>query len=373
MDISPRLVAMGGVMKSHTPETQALHAFLSAVRSRLWANQALQVGHRLLWQIGLLILVVAVIDYFIVAVPGLLTLAGVVILVAAALLQGILGRPTLRATAAQTDREFGGHALMTTAVECLQHPAATRSAASTVVLQQAGDAAQSWAPEVSKTFVPPQVTKAALAIIPIFAAVVLLSIPDTEVGEEIVAIGARTLAGNAKSDDGRTRADIDNLKTLRDALDNEKQSPDGRAALTTHENESNGALAPRDSASHASEDPALLPPPSSPGRSLATQPSDDGVLPSDAAARATARAQDTAAPMQFRGREVIDIQGSGDGGAAGAGRNTAYDDTASATQTPAPNVLPAAAPATRTQWTMLTPAQAAYARRYLEKTGNSYE
>lgn len=300
-------------------------------------------------------------------------MVGVVILTALALFRALLGRPTLGATAAQADREFGGHALMTTAVECLEHLAATNSAASTVVLQQAGEAAHSWAAEVSRTFVPPQVAKAMLAIIPIFAAVVLLSIPDTEVGEEVAAIGARSLAGTATSDDATARADIDNLKTLREALGSAEPPLDNGAALTARETESQRALAPHDSASQAADEPPLLPPQSSPGSSLAAQASDDGVLPGDAAAGAAARARDEAVPLQLQEREVIEIQRSGDSHAAGAGGNMPYADTASAAQTPALNVLPAAAPGTRTQWTMLTPAQAAYARRYLEKPGNSYE
>ena len=114
---------MDNAVNAVAPETHEIRSFLSAVRWRLWAGKAVEVGRSALWQVGILLLTLDVIHHLFVAVPGSLILLGIAFAVLLMLTRVLLSRPAVAISAAEADRQFGGHALMTTAVECLEQPA----------------------------------------------------------------------------------------------------------------------------------------------------------------------------------------------------------------------------------------------------------
>jgi hypothetical protein len=252
---------------------------------------------------------------------------------------------------------------MTTAVECLEQPAGAGNIASRIVLQQARDAAQSWRSEVSRLTKPAHAVATALAIVPLFVAAVLLSLPGAELSDDVAETMTKDVPGvTGKQDD---------IAALRSALDVEDSLFKASAANKQPVNASGNLTPSRNSPVEAETDQPTIAPQINPRAGVAGQSSDDGDLPGDASARSQQVAQDAATPIQFRGREEIMIQRSGVAVSAGAGRITSYSDTESPKHNSPLSVLPAAAPDTRAQWTILTPAQAAYARLYLAEPGKT--
>ncbi len=363
-------------MNAVAPETHEIGSFLSVVRWRLWAGKAVEYGRSALWQVGILLLTLAVVHHLFVTVPGSLILLGIAIAVLIMLTRVLLSRPAMATCAAEADRQFGGHALMTTAVECLQQRAGAGNDASRIVLQQACDAAQSWRSEVSRLTRPAHTVATALAIVPLFAAAVLLSLPGAELSDDVAETMKKNVPGVTGKQDNRTRADKDDIATLRGALDDEDSLRKASAANDQPVNErpANAAgnlIASRNLSVEVGTDQPTFAPQIDPRAGVAGQSSDDSDLPGDASARSQQVAQDAATPIQFRGREEIMIQRSGVAVSAGAGRIASYSDTESPKYNSPLSVLPAAAPDTRAQWTVLTPAQAAYARLYLAEPGKA--
>jgi len=362
---------MDSAVNAVTPETHEIRSFLSAVRWRLWAGNAVEYGRSALWQVGILLLTLAVIHHLFVAVPGSLILLGIAIATLLMLTRVLLSRPAVTTCAAEADRQFSGHALMTTAVECLEQPAGAGNIASRIVLQQACDAAQSWKSEVSRLIRPAHAVATALAIIPIFAAAVLLSLPGAELSDDVAETMKKDVPGVTGKLDDRTRADKDDIATLRSALDLEDSLLKASAADKQPVSASGNLTPTRNLPVEVETDQPTSRPQINPSASVAGQSSDDSDLPGDASARSQPVAQDAATPIQFRGREEIMIQRSGVAVSAGAARIANYSDTESPKHNSPLSVLPAAAPDTRAQWTILTPAQAAYARLYLAEPGKT--
>ncbi len=96
------------------------------------------------------------------------------------MLVAALQRPSLHEAAARADRAFAGHAVMTTALECLTGRQAAGTDAAGIVLRQAGRAAADWRPLLRRQ--PGYGTNGytAAAIIPAFVGILLLSQPGAE-------------------------------------------------------------------------------------------------------------------------------------------------------------------------------------------------
>ncbi len=360
-------------MNVDAPETKALQSFFSAVRRRLWAGQLTECARAMLWHTGILLLVLAGIHHLVAPVPNLITLLGVVTLVLLMLIRTVLKRPTLATTAAHADREFNGHALMTTAVEFLPQSDVARSHAAKIVLRQACDAARRWRPEVSKLVSPPHAIATTLAIIPLFAGSVMLSLPGVETNGDLVETTETDVALTADSQAAHMPVDTDDVATLRSVLADQDIHDEGSVAnerrrdalknLTPYQNADAGT------ASDMSELPQL----GDVSAGIAGTSTDDSDSPGDALARKNRAAEAAPTPARFQGRETIVIERTGSIITAGTNRNAAYSDTDALKSVSTVNVLAAASPETRTHWASLTRAQSAYARRYLAESGEANE
>jgi len=345
-----------------------LQALLSAVRVRLWARQSQNHLHRFYWQVAALVLVSAGIHHWLTPVPHLPLLLGSAVLLAIASLRCWRDRPTLEASAAFADREFGGHALLATAVECARQPGTACNDISTIILRQAGDAARAWRPRVASRFRSPPATASVLAIVPLFAGLVLLSLPGKDSGRNISLAIDNGASGSETGSLGQAHAGVDEIALLR--------SPPGQA----------GAQADRvSSAANDPDAPLQLTPREATGGSPAADPftAPAGATAGVAAATGDDDAAGDARPAldlpagefpgrnRFDRRELLELQRTGAIVAAGEKRDASFADAAAPGAGAPLDVLAAAAPETRARQASLTAAQAAYARRYLAETGDT--
>ena len=345
-------------------ESVTLDSFLPAVRRRLWLIRLAEAGRALLWYTGFILLALAGVHLLItaIAVTSILAVVGVVSLFF--LIRVARQRPTIAQCAAHADRAFSGHALMTTAVECQHLSTDDRGFAAETVLRQADDAAKSWSPEISQRFRQSPAAATVLATIPLFVALVLLSSPGAEkkVDADREATGtvpSVAAVKNTGADDG-----TDDVAALRRIIVDESSAN----TLTSDEQRSSDTLIPSQNDDTTAE---LATPPEQAGSlaGVAGLAGDDGDLPGDAIARSTPPDDSLAENAFFQRRESVELQRSGSG--LSAGRKVGPDYSESARWTLAsPNLIrAAAAPETLTHSTVLSRAQAAHARLYLEESG----
>ena len=107
------------------------------------------------------------------------------------------------------------------------------------------------------------------------------------------------------------------------------------------------------------------------GAASASGDSED--LPGDALPGSRASTRAAMSPAQFRSREIIELQRTGDVVAAGESQRKTFRDTGKRIPNSQIEVLPVAAPADNLHRAMLSPAQAAYASRYLAEIGEANE
>lgn len=354
-------------MNVNASATPVLHAFLTAVRWRLWAMRSQVYARSLLWQIALLLSILAGIHHFMVQVPRSISWLGVMILVLLMLVRCVRNRPTLTASAAAADREFGGRALLMTAVECWRQ--SNPNEAAKIVLQQASDAARSWGPGVSTHFRRPRATATTLAIVPLFAGLVLLSLAGKDSDGRLAGADAVGRAGIDSNPLGQSNTDTDEIATLRtppvagDLPDQSEADAGQRVAAITE-------LTPRQATDpDVVTDRIALPDAPGAGAGTAAASADDSGLPGQALANPDLPARD--AQSRFTRRELVELQRTGEIVAAGENRNATFSDIEKPHRKLPLDVLAASAPETRAHWTSLTAAQAAYANRYLNETGNA--
>jgi len=349
----------------------SLQEFLSAVRLRLWVMQSQTYLHHFYWQVAALVLLAAAFHRWLTPLPWLLLLPGGSILLAIASLRCWRGRPTLAASAAFADREFGGHALLATAVECAQQQDLAVNGISTIVLGQANDAARSWRPRVASSFRSPPATTAVLAIIPLFAGLVLLSLPGKETDNDI----SRALDGDTSGTEvgslEQALAGANEIATLRsvpvqadplaDSVSSAEKSVDAPLQLV-----------PREAAGgNPGADPLSVPAPEYAAAGVAAATSGDDDAAGDARAAVDLPAEEKPDRNRLDRRELIELQRTGAIVAAGEKRGASFADAAAPDTGAQLDVLAAAAPETRARLTSLTAAQAAYARRYLAEPGDA--
>ena len=358
-------------MNVDTPETESLNSFLAAVRRRLWAGELLDRARAMLWHIGLLLLILAGIHHLIVPVANTMTLLGVVILILLMLTRTLLRRPTVAASAAQADRAFNGHALMTTAVECIASPDIEGSSAAKIVLKQAHDAARTWRPKISKLVIPPNAVATELAIIPLFAGSVLLSLPGAKTSGDFAETTEADAAVTTGIQEAQSLVDTDDVATLRSVLADEELQHE-ESAVNERRDDTVKNLTPHQNAADAvASDVSELPQFGDVGAGVAGTSTDDNDLPGDAQSRKNQAAEAAPIPVPFQGRETIEIKRTGSIVTAGTNQNSTYADTELSRSVSPADVLAAAAPETGAHWASLTRAQSAYARRYLAESGKA--
>jgi hypothetical protein len=143
-------------VNAETSEASTIHSFIAAAQRRLWAAEAVRHGYSLLWQAGVLLLILAGIHLLSASLPASAPIIGVALLALLTLIRIVLHRPAASESAARADEEFDGKALMATALECLQRPVNAEDFAPAIVLRQAREAAVQWRPKVSKLFRTPK-------------------------------------------------------------------------------------------------------------------------------------------------------------------------------------------------------------------------
>jgi hypothetical protein len=210
-------------------------------------------------------------------------------------------------------------------------------------------------------------------MIPVFIAVILLSLPGADVDRDLaedVKLSTVSLPGDQ---DGNIVADTGGIAAIRRAL-NDDEAREGRRAVEEQREDNSETLVPYQGKEANIESAQLIDLGqirTDPGAASASGNSDD--LPGDSLPGARTLTRDTPSAAQFLGRENIELQRTGDVVAAGEGQRRTFQETGTRIPTSRIEVLPVAAPATRWHRSMLSPAQSAYASRYLAETGETNE
>ena len=349
----------------------AVTRFLCAVRRRLWLAQALRQLRTALWvSSGALVLLALVhIGWSPLRFSVVLTGATVVGLIA--MLPAILARPTLADCALQADRHFNGHSLITTAHE-LGRLSELPSAGQTV-LSRAMSMADDWRPGLGGLWRAPHSSTFVFAIVPAFFAALLLELPPRDDRHTATIPGNQTGAPGSVAADGDLFDEAGNTTALRDAIARssiDQNRPAGpNVALANDVSPVSDDARSRVAAEmpRALETDALPP-------GIAGAANDGGPGPGDARRHADAsEKQGQASPplRALRSDTAIALDG-----AAAAGRGPGVDEYSAPTHASAVarrRIVPAAAPPAAGGWTVLTAAEVAYARRYLDEAGLPHE
>ena len=353
----------------HNTDSLMLDKFLHAVRRHIWSTDLLNAARRSIWSASFLLLALAAVHILIAPISIGWILLCVITPALVILTPALLRRPTLTACATRADKAFRGHALMTTAVECLHKTTAASGFAKRTVLLQAEDAARSWYPGVAKQFPQRPAVATVLATIPLFVALVVLSSPGAE--EKIALVAEVTKDTPLVPGDDAKGIERNDVATLRRIIADETFA-DERPTDDQERPAPSKTFAPsQENAASTGTELSAMPDPIDQAASVAGLSEDDSGLPGDSAAASTPSGRTFLSATQFEDREIIELQRSGSNISAGAAIVATY----SSSKHPAlnyPNVIrAAAAPDTLQQWTNLSRAQAAHARLYLDKSGKT--
>lgn len=345
-------------------ESVTLDSFLLAVRLRLWSMRLVEAGRTLIWYTGFILLALAGVHLLITAITVTSILAVVGAISLYSLVRVARQRPSLVQCAARADRAFRGHALMTTAVECRHISEDAGGFAARTVLQQADDAAKSWFPDISQRLRQSPAASTVLATIPLFVALVLLSSPGAEKKIDADRVATDTVSPVTAVKNMNTDDRTDDVAALRRIIAEESSADiqpaaEQRSAVTLVATQNDDAST------------ELSAPPAQGGdlAGVAGPAGDDGDLPGNAIARSTTRDDSLAESIFFERRESIELQRSGPGLSFGRKPGTDYGESARWTVTSPQPIQAAAAPESLMHSTVLSRAQAAHARLYLEESG----
>lgn len=353
------------------PNTVALRRFLTLVVQRLWFIEWVESGRDGLWRSGFLLLLLGGIHVSLAPVPVLLIVLMVAGILMGVLIRGLRRRPSLSLAAAQADRRFKGHAVMTTAVECLPQTSDAKDRATDIVLNQAAQAASDWQPNIQTAIQVPTRRAGVIALVPLFVAVVLLSRPGANGSDELldgVTPGVQPINETSEqTGDGV----LDDVATLRHELAEDLRTN----PVAPRQLQDNPSLIPVVSDATGTEETAaaLLSDRDSPPGSSARAGSDPGDAAGDALPRPADAAAGIDAAAQLEQREAVVLQRTGAGMAGTSETDLSFDNAASFIPYVAVEALAAAAPESGHDRTTLTRAQAAYAARYLKATGDTHD
>lgn len=334
-------------MTDHRIDIRSLRQFLQSIRLHLWLQIGTQELRRWTWIVAGLLLILAAIHSLLTAVSVTIIAAPVIAVSIAMGVRVIYRRPTLLESAAFADREFGGKSLMTTAIEIFDDDSASRSEAANIVLMQAGAAARSWQASTGGSSYRSWQLTTPFAAIPLFAASILLSMPgaDSRRADNARIVRATELTADAMTEAGQ-RVDVD-VDTLRRSLADSKADKNAERL---------------DDDTDGEQEIRVI-------RKVAS--SDSGDLPGDVAAQRSTP-QSTAA-VEYLSREDVSIARTGTLRAVDSHAQSQYTATGLPVTVSEFSVLAAAPPASDSQWSSLSHAQAAYAQRYLEASRSNNE
>ncbi len=356
----------------------ALNAFLAAVRTRLWAEQILYAVRKMIWLTSVLLLLFSGVHLFRSPPHPWLMLTVVLIAGLAVLIPALLRRPDAAAAARRADRVFAGRTLLTTAEECLRTPGWQQRASGQIVLQQAETAALAWRPMLGNSWQPPRATGFALATIPFFVAMLLFSLPGAghnsgtgETGTGETGLHPGSAVARPATSPGNERDDVERL---REALTAAAVQPEPGAVKTapadTDLRPQMGGEMPVDAPEQAvsfAADPGAVP-----GFAADSTAAEDRA--GSARSRPASADGDPFAPdHRFQSVTRMDIRRTG---RTISTRTDAGDYSGNTDLGPGQRVntaLPASPPQSRPHWTILSPAVAAYARNFLDRTDKPNE
>lgn len=338
---------MAGNMIDNSIDIPGLRQFLQSIRLHLWLRIAVQELRRWSWVVAGLLLILAAIHSLVTAVSLTIIAAPVVAVSIAMGVRVIYRRPTLIESAAFADRKFAGKSLMTTAIEIFDDDSASRGEAAKIVLMQAGAAARSWQVSTGGKIDSSWRSTTLFAAIPFFAASILLSMPGADSRRTDVAhnVRATELTADATTEPGQG-VDVD-VDTLRRSLADSKADNNAERL---------------DAETDGQQEIRVI-------RKVAS--SDSGDLPGDVAAMRSTPLP--TATVEYLSREAVAIARAGTLRAVDSHAQSQYTATASPMTAGEFSVLAAAPPASDSQWSSLSHAQAAYAQRYLEASGSNNE
>jgi hypothetical protein len=351
-------------------ETVALRRFLSLIARRLWFIEWLESGRDGLWRSGILLLLLGGIHVILTPVPVLLIALMVAGILMGVLIRGLRRRPTLSHAAAQADRRFRGHAVMTTAVEYLPNAPDETDRASGIVLKQAAQAARDWQPNIQTEIQAPTRRAGVIALVPLFIAAILLTRPGADGSDELLGdVGPDT---QAISDTTEQAGDsvLDDVATLRRELADDLRANPVLSAQA-HDNPSLIPVVGDASSTEETAEVLLSERDSPPGSSA--RAGDD---PGDSAGDALPRAAEPNAGIDAAELEQLDavvLQRTGTPMAGTDETDLSFAGVAASIPYVAVEALAAAAPESGRDQTTLTRAQAAYAARYLKATGDTHD
>lgn len=358
------------------PNTATLRRFLALIARRLWFIEWFESGRDGLWRGSLMLLLLGGIHVSLAPVPVLLTALIVAAIVTGVLIRGFRRRPTLSQAAAQADRQFRGHAVMTTAVECLPNAPDAKDRASGIVLEQAAQAARSWRPNIESAIQVPTRRASAIALVPLFIAAILLTRPGANgnIGlRDDAPLGTQSMIALDEQAGEQTNDGIlDDVATLRRQLaDDLRASPVIPGQLPD-----NASLIPVTGDATVTKDTTDVLPLSDrdfPPGSSARAGSDPGDLAGNALPRAAEPNAGINAAGQLEQRQAIELQRTGTPMAGSGKTDLSFADAQASIPYFAVDARAAAPPAYGRDRTTLTRAQAAYAARYLKATGDTHD
>ena len=342
----------------------SVHRFLRSVVRRAWFVATVDALRDAIWvgSIGLLVLAgVHVVARPVPTPVVLLVIAGLAVWTTARI---ISRRPDLSAAAALADRRLGSDALMTTAVECLPRAPLSGSRAAAVVLDQASQAAEAWAPRLTSMIRTSRRTATTVALIPLFIAIILLTRPGRDSSNgDIAETQDPAIAQTGEAEDTAAA-----LSRLRRELVEDTTFP-GQAALTPANEQAPAQPLPGDAQRDRDATATEAAPDGLPA-GTASAANDAGELAGDALPGRTDPGYAPAANLAA-GRS-IDVERQGRAMAITSPGDRPYSDSPPVMPYFTADPLPAAAPDFGDR-TTLSVAQAAYAARYLSATGDNDE
>ena len=340
--------------------SNALEEFLKLAIRRLWLIAFVDILRDGLWVFSGLLLMISAVHIVVTPVTSTVLWLITAPVIAVTLIRGAFKRPLLAKSAVEIDRRFSAGALISTAVECLQTPVETRGPAATIVLTQANNAARKWRHNIKLALVPRERVSSVAALVPLFIAVFLLSKSGTGADYETVSEATIDMRQSGPALVNENNDALDPVEQLRRELSARKAT----ASATEPSTQNLSQAQDTDGANWQLDAPPT---------GLAGQASpnaDDGI---DSAGDAAANTSEAGIfkDVQMEQTQLFAVQRSGKAIATQTSDDLNYDDNSGNTSLGAAAALPAAPPESAKDRSMLNAAQAAYASRYLEATGEN--
>ncbi len=219
---------------------ETLGPFLQAARRRLWTTRMVRDVTRALWAAGALLLASGLIHAFVLPLPWKLCAGIAAAPPALALIAALLWRrPSLAATARESDRVFATRELFVSAWEQLQPSAGRRRAIAGLVLARAGRSAAILRPRLQRALRWTVPRSGIVPVVFMLLGLLLLLVPGAQVAAPVAAMPD---SGSTAPDAARGSSAADAVTGLQRELARLSRVPGGSAV--TPQPRSPGADAP---------------------------------------------------------------------------------------------------------------------------------